>query len=170
MTAVAAAAVNGFFGRALDGKAYGRLPGILATASAFACFGLAVAAFAKLAGLPEEQRSLALPLYTWLDLGAGAQRLALDVGVLLDPLSVTWALVITGVGSLIFLYSVAYMEHEQGYARYFSYLCLFLFSMLVLVQGENLVLTFVGWEGVGLCSYLLIGFDYGKASASARTC
>jgi NADH-quinone oxidoreductase subunit L len=163
---LAAAAVLGLFGRALDGKMHGRLPGVLATAAAFACFALSVVAFTRLAGLPEEQRSLAVPLYTWLDLGAGAQRLALDVGLLLDPLSVTWALVITGVGSLIFLYSVAYMEHEEGRARYFAYLSLFLFSMLVLVLGGNLVMTFVGWEGVGLCSYLLIGFDYYKSSAA----
>ncbi len=163
---LAAAAVNGLFGRALDKKLHGRLPGVIATAAAAGCFVLSVVAFFEVVALPEEARSLAVPLYTWLDLGAGAQRLALDVGLLLDPLSVTWALVVTGVGSLIFLYSIAYMEHEEGRARYFAYLSLFLFSMLVLVLGGNLVLTFVGWEGVGLCSYLLIGFDYGKLSAA----
>jgi NADH-quinone oxidoreductase subunit L len=163
---LAAAAVNGLFGRALDKRMHGKLPGVIATAAAAGCFVLSVVAFFQVVALPEEARSLAVPLYTWLDLGAGAQRLAIDVGLLLDPLSVTWALVVTGVGSLIFLYSIAYMEHEEGRARYFAYLSLFLFSMLVLVLGGNLVLTFVGWEGVGLCSYLLIGFDYGKSSAA----
>ena len=163
---LAAAAVNGLFGRAFEARMRGKMPGVIATAAAAGCFVLSVVAFFQVVALPEEARSLAVPLYTWLDLGAGAQRLAIDVGLLLDPLSVTWALVVTGVGSLIFLYSIAYMEHEEGRARYFAYLSLFLFSMLVLVLGGNLVLTFVGWEGVGLCSYLLIGFDYGRPSAA----
>ena len=163
---LAAAAVNGLFGRIFEGKLHGKLPGVIATAAAAGCFVLSVVAFGRVVALPEEARSLAVPLYTWIDLGGGTQHLAIDVGLLLDPLSVTWALVVTGVGSLIFLYSIAYMEHEEGRARYFAYLSLFLFSMLVLVLGDNLVLTFVGWEGVGLCSYLLIGFDYGKLSAA----
>ena len=159
---LAVAAICGLFGAQLKGRA----AGVVATLGAFTCFGLSLVALTKLLNAPKASRSLSLPLYTWLDLGRGAQHLDLDVGILLDPLSVTWALVITGVGSLIFLYSIAYMEHEQGVPRYFAYLSLFLFSMLVLVLGDNLFLTFVGWEGVGLCSYLLIGFDYAKESAA----
>jgi NADH-quinone oxidoreductase subunit L len=159
---LAAAAICGFLGARLKGRS----AGILATLGAASCFVLALVALVKLLGMPESGRSLSVPLYTWLALGAKAEPLTLNVGLLLDPLSVTWALVITGVGSLIFLYSIAYMEHEAGVPRYFAYLSLFLFSMLILVLGENLFLTFVGWEGVGLCSYLLIGFDYGKESAA----
>ncbi|MBL8843447.1 MAG: NADH-quinone oxidoreductase subunit L [Planctomycetes bacterium] len=159
---LAMAALLGLFGKRLHGKT----PGLLAFGMAATCFGLAVAAFLHLRGLPEEARFVEASFWRWLDLGSGDQRLALDVGVWLDPLSVTWALFVTGVGSLIFLYSISYMEHEEGAWRYFSYLCLFLFSMLILVLGENLVLTFLGWEGVGLCSYLLIGFDYGKEVAA----
>ncbi|MBM4015034.1 MAG: NADH-quinone oxidoreductase subunit L [Planctomycetes bacterium] len=143
-----------------------RTAGTLAFAMAATCFGLAVAAFTHLRGLPEDARHVAATFWSFLELGRGDAALTLDVGVWLDPLSVTWALFITGVGSLIFLYSISYMEHEAGGARYFACLCLFLFSMLTLVLGKNLFLTFLGWEGVGLCSYLLIGFEYGKETAA----
>src|SRR5262249_51565411 len=105
---LAVAAICGFFGAKLKGRS----AGILATLGAASCFVLALVALAKLLGTPESERSLSVPLYTWLALGAKAEPLTLNVGLLLDPLSVTWALVITGVGSLIFLYSIAYMEHE----------------------------------------------------------
>jgi NADH-quinone oxidoreductase subunit L len=87
--------------------------------------------------------------------------------LIVDPLSLTMALIVTGIGSLIFIYSVGYMSEEKDYARFFAYLSLFATSMLILVMGNNLVLLFVGWEGVGLCSYLLIGFWY-KDLANAR--
>ncbi len=162
-----AAAFLGCCGRLLPGK----LPGKIAFATAATCFVLALICFAKLLGLPAERRAIAAPFWTWIDLGSGTSHLALTAGAWLDPLSITWTLFITGVGSLIFLYSIAYMvdhdgKEQEGYARYFAYLCLFLFSMLMLVLGENLVLTFLGWEGVGLCSYLLIGFEYGKETAA----
>ncbi|MSR45487.1 MAG: NADH-quinone oxidoreductase subunit L [Planctomycetes bacterium] len=164
------AAVIGLLHRRLTTKQ----AGVLAFAMTATCFGLAVAAFTHLRGLPVDERFVEATFWRWIELGGAdggavdgaATRLALDVGVWLDPLSVTWALFVTGVGSLIFLYSISYMAHEQGGARYFAYLCLFLFSMLTLVLGSNLVLTFLGWEGVGLCSYLLIGFEYGKETAA----
>src|SRR3990172_2596036 len=87
-------------------------------------------------------------------------------GLQLDPLSSVMALVVTGVGFLIHVYSVGYMSHERAFARYFVYLNLFMFAMLTLVLANNYLLMFVGWEGVGLCSYLLIGFWYEKQSAS----
>jgi NADH-quinone oxidoreductase subunit L len=93
--------------------------------------------------------------------------LRIPFAFLLDPLSLVMSLVVTGVGSLIHIYSVGYMAHDEGRVRFFSYLNLFTFFMLVLVLGANLPLLFVGWEGVGLCSYLLIGFWYKKDSASA---
>jgi NADH-quinone oxidoreductase subunit L len=114
-------------------------------------------------------------LFTWLGVdsgslayaarGGGAQFHA-DFGFLLDPLSSIWLLFVTGVGMLIHFYSVGYMGHEGGYYRFFGYLNLFMFSMLTLVLANNYALMFVGWEGVGLCSYLLIGFYYERHSAT----
>src|SRR5579859_6285991 len=115
-------------------------------------------------------------IYTWLgtDTGHlnyvtqdGAQaNFRADAGFLLDPLSSIWLLFVTGVGMLIHIYSTGYMAHEGGYYRFFGYLNLFMFSMLALILANNYVLMFVGWEGVGLCSYLLIGFYFHRKSAS----
>src|SRR6059058_920967 len=115
-------------------------------------------------------------LYTWL--GSDTDHLNFvkrdgspapfhaDAGFLLDPLSAIWLLFVTGVGMLIHIYSTGYMAHEGGYYRFFGYLNLFMFSMLTLILANNYVLMFVGWEGVGLCSYLLIGFYFQRKSAS----
>src|SRR5260221_3807929 len=106
-------------------------------------------------------------LYTWLgsDTGhltyamqSGTAAFQADAGFLLDPLSSIWLLFVTGVGMLIHIYSTGYMAHEGGYYRFFGYMNLFMFSMLTLILANNYLLLFVGWEGVGLCSYLLIGF------------
>ena len=115
-------------------------------------------------------------IYTWLGTDTGHfnyvthdSKLAsfqADAGFLLDPLSSIWLLFVTGVGMLIHIYSTGYMAHEGGYYRFFGYLNLFMFSMLTLILGNNYVLMFVGWEGVGLCSYLLIGFYFHRKSAS----
>ena len=115
-------------------------------------------------------------LYTWLGTDTGHLSYATqngslaqfkaDAGFLLDPLSSIWLLFVTGVGMLIHIYSTGYMAHEHGYYRFFGYLNLFMFSMLTLVLANNYVLLFVGWEGVGLCSYLLIGFYFHRKSAS----
>lgn len=107
------------------------------------------------------------PLIQWI----ATPGLAIEVGLKIDQLSIVMALMVSGVGSLIHLYSVGYMGHDEGYARYFAQLNLFLFFMLVLVLADNLILMFVGWEGVGLCSYLLIGFwfeDIAKARAGTK--
>ncbi len=115
-------------------------------------------------------------LFTWLGTDTGHLNYATqsgppaqfnaDAGFLLDPLSSIWLLFVTGVGMLIHIYSVGYMAHEGGYYRFFGYLNLFMFSMLTLILANNYVLLFVGWEGVGLCSYLLIGFYFHRKSAS----
>ena len=107
-------------------------------------------------------------LYTWLGTDTGHLNFVkkdgspapfhADAGFLLDPLSAIWLLFVTGVGMLIHIYSTGYMAHEGGYYRFFGYLNLFMFSMLTLILGNNYAVLFVGWEGVGLCSYLLIGF------------
>jgi NADH-quinone oxidoreductase subunit L len=98
--------------------------------------------------------------------GGGTAEFVVKVGVLLDPLSGVWLLFVTGVGTLIHIYSTGYMGHEGGYYRFFGYLNLFMFSMLTLILASNYLMMFVGWEGVGLCSYLLIGFYFHKHSAS----
>ncbi|MDO8494076.1 MAG: NADH-quinone oxidoreductase subunit L, partial [Deltaproteobacteria bacterium] len=106
-------------------------------------------------------------LFQWMVTG----NLNLSIGLKFDQLSLLMGLIVTGVGTLIHLYSVGYMSHDKSFSRYFSYLNLFLFFMLLLVLGDNLVLLFVGWEGVGLCSYLLIGFwfeDPAKAAAGKK--
>src|SRR5277367_207654 len=115
-------------------------------------------------------------LYTWLGTDTGHMNYVThdgsqaafqaDAGFLLDPLSSIWLLFVTGVGMLIHIYSTGYMAHEGGYYRFFGYLNLFMFSMLTLILANNYVLLFVGWEGVGLCSYLLIGFYFQRKSAS----
>src|SRR5213080_3687246 len=115
-------------------------------------------------------------LYTWLGTDTGHLNFVkkdgspapfhADAGFLLDPLSAIWLLFVTGVGMLIHIYSTGYMAHEGGYYRFFGYLNLFMFSMLMLILGNNYAVLFVGWEGVGLCSYLLIGFYFHRKPAS----
>ncbi|MFN8575866.1 MAG: NADH-quinone oxidoreductase subunit L [Candidatus Sericytochromatia bacterium] len=123
--------------------------------------------FFKLQGLAPEERLLTFKAYEWIHVG----NLNIDMDFMLDPLSSMMTLVITFIGTLIHIYSVGYMSHDRGFARYFSYLNLFTFSMLMLVLGKNLPVMFLGWEGVGLCSYLLIGFwfsDTEKAKAGNK--
>ncbi len=142
--------------------------GVLACLTVLASFGLScwstARLFALVGGLDTGLRFFQPYLgFEWID--AGGFRV--PYSLLLDPLSVVMILVVTGVGSLIHIYSLGYMSHDGDRVRYFSYLNLFTFFMLLLVLGGNLPLMFVGWEGVGLCSYLLIGFWYKKDSASA---
>jgi NADH-quinone oxidoreductase subunit L len=124
--------------------------------------------FAKLLGMPPDQRALTVRIINWI----GTMGFSANIAFLVDPLSSIMLLVVTGVGFLIHVYSIGYMRDDAGYSRFFSYLNLFIFFMLLLVMGSNYLLMFVGWEGVGLCSYLLIGFwfknhDYNKAANKA---
>ena len=145
-----------------------RLPkavtGGLATAVMVVSFLLAVMQVWSLAAMPPESRQINQTLFTWITAG----DFSLDLALRLDALSAVMILVITGIGSLIHIYSTSYMHEEtdEAFARFFSYLNLFCFFMLMLVLGSNVLVMFVGWEGVGLCSYLLIGFYYQKKSAS----
>ncbi len=125
-------------------------------------FLVAVVAFFNLISLPEGERLYESVLFTWIQAGP----FTAEAGIQIDPLSATWLLIVTGIGFLIHVYSTGYMSHEEAYPRFFSYLNLFMFSMLLLVLGNNFLLMFIGWEGVGLCSYLLIGYYYEKKSAS----
>ncbi|MEV7245573.1 NADH-quinone oxidoreductase subunit L [Streptomyces sp. NPDC093248] len=144
-------------GRRLD--AVGHWIGTLLSATSFV---LGVVLFAGLLGRDAENRTLTQHLWTWIPVG----DFQADVTFRLDQLSMTFVLLITGVGSLIHLYSVGYMEHDERRRRFFGYLNLFLAAMLVLVLADNYLLLYVGWEGVGLASYLLIGFWQHKPSAA----
>ncbi|HXF96222.1 MAG TPA: proton-conducting transporter membrane subunit, partial [Gemmatimonadales bacterium] len=122
-----------------------------------AAFAVGVGVFLALAETPDAQ-PVVLTYWSWMPVG----DLQVDFALQLDALAAVMLLVVTGVGALIHLYSVGYMYADPGYARYFAYLNLFVFFMLVLVLGANFPVMFVGWEGVGLCSYLLIGFWFNE--------
>jgi NADH-quinone oxidoreductase subunit L len=128
----------------------------------FISFVISAISFVGLLQTGHEHYPVIKNLFTWIHAGSFRADLSLQ----LDPLSAVMALVVTGVGFLIHVYSVGYMAEDKGYTRYFTYLNLFTFSMLLLVMASNIVLMFVGWEGVGLCSYLLIGFWFEKHSAA----
>ena len=152
------AAVNGIFGKRLGREAVT----LMGLGVIFASFALSVLAFFTLADLQTGETAARLTWKGWdwmpIPLPRDGGTVALWVGLSLDALNGTMALVVTGVGFLIHLYSSKYMEEDPGYYRFFAYLNLFIFSMLVLILGDSLPVLFVGWEGVGLCSYLLIGF------------
>lgn len=141
----------------------GILAGSIATGAAAISFLCSLLLFQQLLALPAESRSLSTKFFDWITVG----NLHVPFGFVVDQVSVVMILIITGVGSLIHLFSVGYMSHDERPSKYFAYLNLFLFNMLVLVLGDNLLMTFVGWEGVGLCSYLLIGFWFTDAQKAA---
>lgn len=129
-----------------------------------ASFVLSACVFFTLKSLPAESREFTSVLWPWMHIGS----LKVNIAFLLDPLSTVMILIITGIGFLIHVYSIGYMHEEPSFARFFTYLNLFCFMMLILVLGDNLFLLFLGWEGVGLCSYLLIGFWFkDKANGAA---
>jgi NADH-quinone oxidoreductase subunit L len=150
------AILNGFFGRRYSKTTVGQL----AIAAVGLAFLMSLAALVTFVSGPESQYQIAV--FTWIASGPYSA----SVGFLIDGLSLTMVLVITGVGLLIHIYSTGYMHDEADYARYFTYLNLFVGAMLILVMADNYLLLFVGWEGVGLCSYLLIGFWYTRQSAA----
>lgn len=144
-----------------------KLAGSIATIAVATSFVASIALFSKLVSLPEAERELSYSLFNWLQVGS----FSVDFRFLVDQISGVMILIITGIGSLIHLFSIGYMSHDKNPTKYFAYLNLFVFNMLLLVLGDNLLLMFVGWEGVGLCSYLLIGFwfeDKAKASAGMK--
>jgi NADH-quinone oxidoreductase subunit L len=162
-----------FFGKRLQKATVNAVcVGAVVVAFVFACFTVVeYTHFAHGTGHPFEK-----VVYTWLGSGDGhlnfvkrdgtSAAFNVDAGFLLDPLSSIWLLFVTGVGMLIHIYSTGYMAHEGGYYRFFGYLNLFMFAMLTLILANNYMMLFVGWEGVGLCSYLLIGFYFHRNSAS----
>ena len=161
------AAVNGLVGIRCFSR---RAVGATAVGAAGLSFAAAVAAFAGL--LQSAEPVLVKTLFTWIPAslfrtaGGGGVSLSVDLAFRYDSLAAVMTLVVTGVGFLIHVYSIGYMAHDRSYARFFAYMNLFTFAMLILVLGANLGVMFIGWEGVGLCSYLLIGFWFTKDSAA----
>jgi len=153
-------------GAIVNGIGAGTLPRKVVSAIGAGSVGLsfliALVCFFGLLALPPEARRVTQALFSWIQSG----DFHAEVRFALDPLSAVMMLVVTGVGFLIHLYSTGYMGHEKAYGRFFAYLNLFTFSMLTLVLADNFVLMFLGWEGVGLCSYLLIGFWYERPAAA----
>jgi len=153
--------INGLFGKNLPKM----LVGGLATAMVFGSFCIAVGIFMN---FNSESQPIIVKAFEWFRVN-GVQ---INFGFQIDQLSLMMIMIITGIGSLIHLYSIGYMSHDKGFYKFFTYLNLFIFSMLLLVMGSNYLILFIGWEGVGLCSYLLIGFwytneEYGKAARKA---
>ena len=155
---LAGAAINLFAGKRL-----GRWAGVLASGLMVVAFALGLAILADLLELSGDERFIVRHLWDWISVGSF--RVAADLRV--DPLSVTMLLVITGIGAVIHVYSIGYMNGDPRYGRFFSYLNLFCFFMLTLVLAQNFLLLYVGWEGVGLCSYLLIGFWFDRPAAAS---
>lgn len=153
--------INGLFGAKMPKIAVGAL----ATAAVFASFCIALSLFL---GFDKESQPIIVKAFEWFRVNG----MQVNFGFQIDQLCLMMILIITGIGSLIHLYSIGYMSHDKGFYRFFAYLNLFIFSMLLLVMGSNYLILFIGWEGVGVCSYLLIGFwfknwEYGKAARKA---
>ncbi len=159
--------INGLFGKKTGKSAVA----FVACGAVLISFIFAAGAVVQLLQLEPEHRSHTVKLYEWINAGPAhtsegpVSRFQVDWGFLLDPLSAVMVLVVTGIGFLIHVYSTGYMHEEDGFYRFFADLNLFMFSMLTLILGNNYIMMFVGWEGVGLCSYLLIGYYFHKKSA-----
>ena len=153
--------LNVFFGKTL-GKS---VSGVIGTLSVVVSFVISIVFFMQ---LNQTNKPIEVSLFDWIQIS----NFKLDFGFLLDQLSLLWLLFVTGIGSLIHLYSISYMHDDENMHKFFAYLNLFIFFMITLVVGSNLLVMFIGWEGVGLCSYLLIGFwhknqDYNDAAKKA---
>ncbi len=146
---------NGLVGRKLKSE---KLIGIIGSGTVGISFLIALAAFFETLALPVDQRQTIVSLFTWMKVAG----LNISFAYQVDQLSLVMALIVTGVGFIIHIYSIGYMHGDKGYWRFFAYLNLFIFAMMNLILGDNFVLLFLGWEGVGLCSYLLIGFWYDR--------
>ncbi len=154
--------INGLFGRKIKNE---KIIGIIGSSAVGLSFLISVFAFIETLGLPVENRSNTVELFSWISVAG----LNIKFAYLVDQLSLTMSLIVTGVGFLIHVYSIGYMHGDKGFWRFFAYLNLFIFAMMNLVLGDNFVVLFLGWEGVGLCSYLLIGFWYDRKFEKGTT-
>ena len=154
--------VNGIFGSKIKNE---KVIGWIGSGTIGLSFLIVVGAFFQTLGLPADDRKTIVTLFNWLNIGG----LNIDVAYQVDQLSLIMALIVTGVGFLIHVYSIGYMHGDKGFWRFFAYMSLFIFAMMNLILSDNFVLLFLGWEGVGLCSYLLIGFWYDKSFEKGTT-
>jgi NADH-quinone oxidoreductase subunit L len=154
--------VNGIFGRKIRNE---KAIGIIGSAAVGIPFLISAAAFIESLGLPAAKRETVITLFNWMNVG----NLNVNFAYQVDQLSIIMALVVTGVGFIIHVYSIGYMHGDKGFWRFFAYLNLFIFAMMNLILADNFVLLFLGWEGVGLCSYLLIGFWYDRKFEKGTT-
>lgn len=147
--------INGFLGKKIANE---KVIGIIGSGTVGISFLISILALVETINLPVDQRTNVVELFTWMSVGS----LEISFSYLVDPLSLTMSLIVTGVGFLIHIYSIGYMHGDKGFFRFFSYMNLFIFAMMNLVLGDNFLVLFLGWEGVGLCSYLLIGYYYDR--------
>ena len=154
--------INGLFGRKIKNET---IIGLIGSGAIGLSFLIVVGAFFETLALPADARQTIVPLFTWIQTGGFHVSIAYQI----DQLSLIMALVVTGVGFIIHIYSIGYMHGDKGFWRFFAYLNLFIFSMMNLILADNFVLLFLGWEGVGLCSYLLIGFWYDRKFEKSTT-
>lgn len=147
--------INGFFGKKLKNE---KLIGAISTLAVFIPFLIGVFTLFELSSLEPESRKIFITYFNWITAGS----FSVNYSYLIDPLSISLVLVVTGIGSIIHFYSIGYMHGDPGFGKFFSYMNLFIFAMLNLILADNFLLVFLGWEGVGLCSYFLIGFWYDK--------
>ncbi len=147
--------INSLFGKRIKSE---KFIGYFSSLLIFLSFIISILALLELLKLPEESRKITVTYFNWIKAGI----FNINISFLIDPLSVVMMLVVTGVGFLIHIYSIGYMHNDENYGLFFAYMNLFIFAMLILVLSESFLLLFLGWEGVGLCSYLLIGFWYEK--------
>lgn len=147
--------INILFGKRINSE---KFSGYFSSLTVLISFIISVLALIEITGMPDGQKKISIEYLNWISAG----NLSLGITYLVDPLSTVMILIVTGVGFLIHIYSIGYMHNDVNFAEFFAYMNLFIFAMLNLVLADNFVLLFLGWEGVGLCSYLLIGFWYEK--------
>jgi NADH-quinone oxidoreductase subunit L len=150
--------ILGLFGSRMKSE---KFIGVLGSGTVGLSFLFALVVFFQMLSVEPEQRKQIVNMFTWLSTFTGSpSSFSVNISYQIDQLSILMTLIITGVGFLIHVYSIGYMHGDRGFWRFFAYLNLFIFAMLNLVLADNFLLLFLGWEGVGLCSYLLIGFWY----------